>query len=105
MRLEQERINRLREEAARAEMQLKGELSEPVALVEVTPAQPDLIHSDFATLGKQKRWQFEVVDFALLPDDFKEANMAKIRKVVVAGATIPGVRAWQEDTLRVTPQR
>ncbi len=30
--------------------------------------------------------------------------MVKIRKVITAGATIDGVRSWQEQTLRVTPR-
>ena len=101
-RQEEERINRLREEAARAEMQLKGELTEPVNLVEVSPPPPAHYRTIAGDLGKTLTWKFEVVDFALLPDDYKLPDLVKIRKVVIAGATIPGVRAWQEESLRVT---
>lgn len=102
IRLEQEKINRLREEAARAEMQLKGELTEPVGLLKVQDEAPARYRTDSGTLGTGKVWKFEVVDFSLLPNDYKVADIVKIRKVVIAGATIPGVRAWQEESLRVT---
>lgn len=103
-RLEQERINRLREEAARAEMELKGELSEPVGLVQVAEEAPARYRTDAGTLGTVKTWHFEVTDFAALPDQYKLSNDSMIRKVVQAGASIPGVRAWQEEGLRVTPR-
>ena len=101
-RQEEERINRLREEAARAEMQLKGELTESVNLVEVSPPPPAHYRTIAGDLGKTLTWKFEVVAFAILPDDYKLPDMVKIRKVVIAGATIPGVKAWQEESLRVT---
>lgn len=105
VRQEQERINRLREEAARAEMQLKGELTEPVGLLKVQDEAPARYRTDTGTLGTAKQWYFKVVDFALLPEQYKVADMVKIRKVVTAGATIPGVRAWQEEAIRVTARK
>lgn len=101
-RLEEERINHLREEAARAEMALKGEVTEPVNLVAVAPVAPTLHRAAGGTMGAANTWKFEVEDFSLLPDDYKVPDMVKIRKVVVAGATIPGVKAWQEEGLRIT---
>lgn len=101
-RAEQERINSLREEAARAEMKLKDELTEPTDLVEVAPVQPAHYRTDSAMTGTVKRWKFEVEDFDALPNEYKLPDTTKIRKVVTAGASIPGVRAWQEDELRVT---
>jgi len=105
IRLEQERINRLREDAARAEMELTGELSEPVGLVEIIPEQPKQVHAQFGTLGGAKVWKFEIEDFALLPDFYKVADTTAIRHEVVKKKTenpIPGVRAWLEDSLRVS---
>lgn len=101
-RLEQERINQLRLEAARAEMELKGEVTEPTQIIEVAPVIPAHYRTEMGTLGTAKIWKFEVVDFALLPNDYKVADMVKIRKVVAAGATIPGVKAWQDESLRIT---
>ena len=83
-------------------MKLKGELTEPINLVEVAPTPPAHYRTVAGDLGKAMVWKFEVMDFALLPDDYKTADMVKIRKVVIAGASIPGVRAWKEETLRVT---
>ena len=104
-RQEQERINRLRAEAALAEMVLKGELTEPVGLVQVAEEAPARYRTETGTLGTAKTWRFEVEDFAALPDQYKEANMVMIRKVVQAGASIPGVRAWQEENIRITPRK
>jgi len=101
-RQEQERINHLREEAARAEMELNGELTEPVNLVEVAEEAPARYRTDVGTLGMSKQWRFEVVDFAALPDEYKTPDLVKIRKVVLAGVVIPGVRSWQVEGLRVT---
>ena len=104
-RAEQERINRLREEAARAEMELRGEIAEPVGLVAVSPGPRGGYHGQTADLGAVKRWEFEVVDFGRLPDDYKLPDMVKIRKIITSGATIPGVQAQQVDTLRVTARQ
>ena len=102
IRQEQERINKLREEAAQAEIELKGETTEPIDLVVVAPAPRASYQTESGTLGRAKVWKFEVEDMSLLPDEYKEPNMPKIRKVVTAGVAIPGVRAWQEESLRVT---
>lgn len=102
VRQEQERINKLREEAARAEMCLKGELTESVGLVEVAPKAPARYRTESGTLGKAMVWKFEVEDFGLLPNEYKVADMTKIRRIVTAGMAIPGVKAWQEESLRVT---
>ena len=102
IRQEQERINKLREEAAQAERELKGEVTEPIGLVVVAPVPRTSYQTESGTLGKAKVWKFEVVSFELLPNDYKLADITKIRRVVTAGVAIPGVRAWQEESLRVT---
>ena len=103
IREEQERINQLKMDAAKAEMELKGELSESVDLVEVVPEPAKRISTDMGTSGVAKIWKFEVIDFSLLPDRFKMENATLIGKVVRAGEReIPGVKIWSEDTLRVT---
>lgn len=104
IRVEQERINQLRMEAAQAEMKLKDELTEPVNIIPVVPALPPRYGTDSGTLGTARLWKFEIDDFSLLPDAYKVPDMIKIRKVVIAGVSIPGVRSWKEETLRVTPR-
>ena len=86
-------------------MMLKGELTESVNLVEARPEPPAHYRTIAGDLGKVLTWKFEVVDFGALPDDYKLPDLVKIRRVVTARATIPGVRAWQEDSLQVTPGR
>ena len=105
IRQEQERINRLRLEAAQAEMRLKGELTEAVNTMEVAPAPPARYRTDIGTLGVAETWKFEVVSFYWLPNDYKLPDNARIRKAVEDGATIPGVRAWKEEGLRITAAR
>ena len=102
IRQEQEEINRLRMEAAEKEMELKGELSEPVGLVETTPEPPKHYHADMGTATTKKIKKWEVVDFALVPDEYKMPDAVKIGKVVRAGIpTISGIRIWDEEILEV----
>jgi len=102
---EAEEINRLRMEAARKEMELKGELTESVNLVEAVPEPPKTVRTDVGNLGTAQIWKFEVVDFALLPNEYKMADEVKIGKVVRAtkgSIAIPGVRMWSESTLKIS---
>ena len=106
VRREQEEINRLRLEASQKEMELKGELTESVNLVEVIPEAPKRVSTDLGILGKATIWKFEVIDFASVPDEYKIVDAAKVGKVVRAGLrSIPGIRIYPEGTLRVTAQQ
>ena len=103
IRAEQERINRLRLEAAEAEMKLRGELTESVQPVTVQPEPPRLYRSDLGTLGKADHWKVEVIDFSLLPDEYKLPDYTKLNKVARAGVrSIPGCRIWNDPDIRVT---
>ena len=102
IREEQERINALRMEAAKAEMGLNGELSEPVGLVEVIPEPAKQMHTDMGTAGQRMIKKYRVVDFALLPDQYKIENSALLNKVVKAGIhEIPGVEIYEEPIIAV----
>lgn len=106
IRQEQEEINRKRQEAAEAEMKLKGELTESVNLVEVQAEQPDHYRAEMGTLGKATIRKWEVVDLTLVPDEYKMIDAVKIGKVVRAGIpSIPGIRIWEEPILRVTAKK
>lgn len=103
IRQEQERINQMRLEAAHAEMELKGELTESVELVETQSEQPNHYRTEAGTLGRMLVRKWEVVDLSLVPDEYKMVDAAKIGKVVRAGIpSILGIRIWEEETLRVT---
>jgi len=106
VRQEQERINQLREEAARAEMQLTGELSEPVGLVELAPAPATGYSTGAGQLGTVKIKKWEVSDLKLVPLEYMVIDAAKVGKVVRAGIpSIPGIRIWEEEGLRVTARK
>ena len=102
-----EEANRLRMEAAQLEAKASGtgEISESVKVLDVPLPQPKTVYSDAGSAGVSKNWKFEVVDFALLPADYKMVDAVKLGKVIRAGLhEIAGVRIWSEDTLRVTPR-
>jgi len=103
IRSEQERINAERVKLAQDEMKLTGEISESVNLIEVIAPPSNHIRTEVGISSIIKRWEFLVEDFSILPDQYKLPDMVKIRKVITAGATIPGVRSWKEDNLRTTP--
>lgn len=99
---EQERINRLKIEAAQAEQKLNGELTDSVDLVEVTEP-PKSISSSMGTAGMVDRWCVNVEDFALLPAEYKTVDYKKLNAVVRAGLrSIPGCKIWNDPSVRVT---
>lgn len=103
---EAEAINQLRVEAARKEMELRGELTEPVERVEVIPPSPDHIRAEMGTLGKMMVPKWAVQDFSQVPDEYKVIDAARVGKLVRAGLeNIPGILIWKEETLRVTAAR
>ncbi|MBA7663069.1 hypothetical protein ES703_71107 [subsurface metagenome] len=105
VRFEQEEINRKRIEAAEAEMRLKGELSEPVGLVEVSPEAPKRVETDIGSVGQRMIRKWELVDMAQVPEEYKILDSAKITKVVKAGIpSIPGIRIYEEPIITVTPR-
>ena len=90
------------EEARRQaeELQAKLEDREPEAVAVVN--QPSRYHAELGTTGTAKIWKWEVEDFAEVPDQYKMLDGTKVGKVIRAGGSIPGVKAWQEESLRVT---
>lgn len=102
---EQEEINRLRMEAAQKDAALhNGEISEPVGLVEVAPEAPRRISTEMGTVGQRDNWKYEVIDFKLVPDDYKMINAGILTPVVKASKgkiTIPGIRIFNEPIIAV----
>lgn len=104
IREEQEKINALRLEAAKREMELKGELTESVELVEVIPEISKTTRTELGTAGIMKVRKWEVVDMVQVPDEYKMIDATKVGKVVRAGIpSIPGIRIWEDETLRISP--
>ena len=99
---EEERINALRLEAARAEMDLKGEITKPVDLVEVSEISKRVsTNLGTSTVIKVPKWK--VVNFSAVPDECKLIDGGKVTRLVKAGiGTIAGIEIYTEDSLRVT---
>ena len=102
-RQEQEEINQMRMEAAQKEKALKGEITEPVELVEVAPEAPKRVSTDMGMVGQRMIRKWELVDMALVPEEYKILDGTKITKVVKAGIpSIPGIRIYEEPILTVS---
>ena len=112
-RREQEDIRQKLEEAVRLQAEALTQQAKaglPVTEVApITPAPlpvPDKIYRDTGSLGTFKVRKWEVVNFAEVPDDYKVVDAARITKVIKAGIpSIPGIRIWDEEALRVTATR
>lgn len=103
-RQEQEDINRKRMEAAQQEMNLKGEMTESVNLVEVVPEPAKSVSTEIGTSGMTDHWTYEVLDFALLPDAYKVADTAMLNTIAKRHhdtKPIPGVRFYNEPYIAV----
>ena len=102
-RQETEEVARLEQEAAERKAALTGEPVVVPEAVEAPTAAPNHYRAEMGTLGKMIIWKFEVIDFALVPDEYKLIDATKVGKVVRAGVrSIPGIRIYSEEGLRVT---
>lgn len=103
LRREQEEINRQKKELAEREAALNGTAVEPVELVEVAPEVPKSVATDLGTTRITTIWKWEVIDLSLVPDEYKILDATKVGKVVRAGLrSIPGIRIYPDESLRVT---
>lgn len=105
-RQEAEKIARLEQEAAERKAALTGE---PIVVPEVegtAPSAPSHYRAEMGTLGKIMVRKWEVEDMALVPEEYKMLDSARLTKVVKAGIpSIPGIRIWEEETLRVNTRK
>lgn len=114
-RQEQERQRQEAEDIAREERELaerKAALTgEPIVapeVVEAPPVAPDRYRTEMGTLGKMAVHKWEVIDFSLVPDQYKKIDAGEVTSVVKASKgkiTISGIRIWEEPTLRVTARK
>jgi len=104
IRREQEAINRMKQETADREAKLKGEETKPVEVAPAIAAPPKRIDAEMGALGQRTIRKWELVDIALVPDEYKILDSAKVTKVVKAGVpSIPGIRIYEEPVLVVRP--
>jgi len=100
---EQEEINRKRQEAAEAEMRLKGELTESVNLVEVTKA-PETVRTDMGLSTTTDRWKYRVDNPDLLPREYMipdDAMLSVIAKKHHDKKPVPGVTFYNDPFITV----
>lgn len=63
-------------------------------------ARADALARAQSAKGIRTERLFEIVDAAALPREFLDPSESKIRAAVKAGREIPGVRTWEEKTVR-----
>lgn len=104
IRAEQEEINRLKMEAAQKEMKLKGELSESVNLVEVTPEAPKQVVGATASSGMTDHWVYEILDPLLIPREYLVVDSVMLNSIAKRHhdqKPIPGIRFYNKPFVSV----
>jgi len=98
---------KVREDAAKAEAKIASDL-EAGKIKKVETAEKrvekiervdNTVRTESGGLQVRKVKKYEVVDVSLLPREYLEPNMGAIWKAVQANKEIPGVRAWEEETM------
>ena len=107
LRVEAEEAARLQREADEAARKVREATGEKVpeqeeARVVVPDKTTGRMSAGLGTSGLVDNWKWEVEDFSILPDKYKEPNAPLIGKIIRAGGEIPGIKAWKEKGLRVT---
>ena len=103
-RQEAEAINQAKIDLAKREEALTGEHTVDLTPVEA-PIQVTKVSTDMGTVGMMKIYKFEVIDKALVPEEYKLVDTAKVGAVVRASKgtiIIPGIKIIAEETLRVS---
>ena len=88
---------------AKREAELKGgEITIDLTPIEKPEALPAHVFTDLGTMGTVKIKKWEVENLELVPREYLIIDATKIGKVVRAGIpSIPGIRIWTEETLKV----
>lgn len=103
-----EETNRMAEEVARrqAEASGTGEITVVTTPVEVPKAAATL-RTGLGTSSAYNLPKYRVVDFKLLPDEYKLPDAGKLTRVIKAAKgqiTIAGVEIWFEETQAIRPK-
>ncbi len=96
--IEDKRLELARMEAAAHD----GEHTQDLTPIEKPLPPPIRVSTDAGSARVIQNRKFEIVDFKLLPDEYKIADVVKIGKQVRAGiGAIAGVRIFSEESLRI----
>ncbi len=104
---EADAIEREKRELAEREAKLKGEPA-PTLPPAVTTYVNTSTETDAGLSSITKVWKWEIEDFSQVPDLYKLPDNGKITAAVKSSKgsiTIPGIRIYQEGTLRVEAKR
>lgn len=91
---------RLRQHASEMEAKARGETA-PANEPAPTIFRPNRYRSDIGDLGTVKTTKWEIEDEAKIPREYLTPDASKIGKVVRAGGSIPGIKTFVEESLRV----
>jgi hypothetical protein len=102
-RQEVEAIEREKQELARREAELnQGETTVDLTPIAKPAPVPEVVRTDMGNTGMMKMRKWEVEDISKVPAEYLTVDTVRIGKVVRAGIpSIPGIRIWEEETLRV----
>lgn len=102
-RQEAEAIEREKLELARRENELKGEHTVDLSPVERPAETPARVRTDLGMTSKMTVRKWAVEDITQVPPEYLIVDAAKVTKQVKAGiGAIPGIRIYEEETLRVS---
>jgi len=97
-------IAREKQAIADREAALNGEEAKPVETSPIPAPAPAQTTAELGTSNMMDVWKYEVIDFALLSDTYKVADTALLNSEAKKhhdSKIIPGVRFYNEPTLRV----
>ena len=105
-REEEQRINRLRQEAAEAEARLTGAPAEPVQLIH-SPG-PERTVTESGAMGGRKIRKWRLLDIRQVPVEYLMVDNGRVTKAVKAGiGSIPGIEIYEElgVTIETNPRQ
>ena len=100
-RIEDEKFRLAKEEAS---LSGTGEHTQELGTAQAPPPVPERTRTDLGTLGGRANWKARVVDFALLPDDYKLPNESKLNshaRSTKGERPIPGVEFYDDHVVTV----
>lgn len=99
-KIEQEKLD-----LARREEELIGEHTVDLSPVEAPAPARQTVRTDLGTASIRKNWKWEVIDFSLVPDEYKvidNSQLSTIARKHHDAKVIPGVRFYSEEGLQMT---
>lgn len=103
--IEAEKLNLARREA---EYSGTGEISVELGTVEAPPPVPKTVRTDVGTSGGRVQWKWRMVDFALVPDEYKILNhslLTSFARSTKGQREIPGIEIYPDTVVTVRSKK